>query len=338
MREQGRESRSQRRSSDRAEQPAASLCKTSISGILNINKPPGMTSHDVVQRIRRASGQRRVGHAGTLDPMATGVLLVCLGKATRVTEYLTNSRKRYRARAVLGITTDTYDQEGEITSQYACPDLKVDDLEAILRQFTGHIQQIPPMYSAVKVGGRPLYHLARRGVIVERKARSVEIHDIELLDWSPPELFFEVECSKGTYIRSLAHDLGQSLGCGAYLVELVRLSSGSFRLEDAVALEVAEGSLSNGSWRQLLRPLDAALLAFPAVTLGWDEARLVGHGRQLRLPKGIEGRLCRAYDPEGELVALLRPGDEPEVWRPHKVFRPAPSPARGGAGQGIAGS
>ena len=337
MKEQGKESRSQRRSSKPPE-PAGSLLKTSISGILNINKPSGMTSHDVVQCIRRTAGQRRVGHAGTLDPMATGVLLVCLGKATRVAEYLTNSRKRYRARAVLGVTTDTYDQEGKITSQNPCPDLKADDLEAILQQFTGHIQQIPPMYSAVKVGGRPLYHLARRGVSVERKARSVEIHDIRLLDWSPPELFFEVECSKGTYIRSLAHDLGQSLGCGAYLVELVRLSSGAFRLEDAVSLEVAESSFTNGSWRQLLHPLDAALLAFQAVTLGWDEARLVGHGRQIRLPKGIEGRLCRAYDPEGDLVALLRPGDEPEVWRPHKVFRPVPSPARDDAGQGMSGS
>jgi len=337
VKEQGRESRAQRQSSERLE-PAGSLRKTSISGILSINKPLGMTSHDVVQRIRRASGQRRVGHAGTLDPMATGVLLVCLGKATRVTEYLTNSRKRYRARAVLGVTTDTYDQEGKVTSQKPCPALKAGDLETVLRQFTGRIQQVPPMYSAVKVGGRPLYRLARRGVTVERKARSVEIHDMRLLDWSPPELFFEVECSKGTYIRSLAHDLGQSLGCGAYLVELVRLSSGSFKLEDAVSLESAEVSLTNGSWRQLLHPLDAALLAFQAVTLGWDEARLVGHGRQLRLPKGIDGRLCRAYDPEGELVALLRPGDEPEVWRPHKVFRPVPSPARDGAGRGMSGS
>lgn len=311
--------------------------KVRISGILNINKPPRLTSHDVVHRIRRAAKQRRVGHAGTLDPMATGVLLVCLGNATRVTEYLVEGRKRYRARVVLGIATDTYDREGKVTSQGSCPDLDATDLNVALQRFAGHIQQVPPMYSAVKVAGRPLYRLARRGVTVERKARPVEIQEIQLLDWSPPEALFEVECSKGTYIRSLAHDLGQSLGCGACLTELVRLASGSFRLEDAAPLEVAEGSFADGSWRQLLHPLDAALLALPAVTLGREETLHVGHGREIRLPSKIEGRLCRAYDPAGELVALLRPGEEPGVWQPHKVFRPSPPLADHRVSQGVSG-
>ena len=334
MKGQGGVGEARRESSERPE-PTDSLRKTSISGILNINKPLQLTSHDVVRRIRRASGQRRVGHAGTLDPMATGVLLVCLGKATRVAEYLADAHKRYRARAVLGITTDTYDQEGKVASQEPCPQLEAADLQAALQRFTGRIQQIPPMYSAVKMGGRPLYRLARRGVTVERKPRSVEIQGIELLEWAPPALLFEVECSKGTYIRSLAHDLGQSLGCGAYLSELVRLSSGPFSVEDALPLEVAESSFTDGSWHQLLHPLDAALLAFPAVTLGRDEAQQVGHGRKIRLPSGVEGQLCRAYGPEGELVALLRPGEEPDIWRPHKVFHPAPSPSSLRASPGI---
>ena len=185
------------------------------------------------------------------------------------------------------------------------------------------------MYSAVKVGGRPLYDLARRGMTVERAARPVEIHSLELLDWSPPEALFEVECSKGTYIRSLAHDLGQRLGCGAYLAELVRLSSGTFCLEDAVSLEAAESSFTDGSWRQLLHPLESALLSFPAVTLDRDQARLVSNGGRVRLAAKVDGPLCRAHGPNGELVALLRPSGEPDLWRPHKVFRPAQaSPGR----------
>ncbi len=336
MKGQGGVDKARRGSSERPE-PTDSLRKTSISGFLNINKPLQLTSHDVVHRIRRASGQRRVGHAGTLDPMATGVLLVCLGKATRVAEYLADGHKRYRARAVLGITTDTYDQEGKVASQEPCPQLEAADLQAALQRFTGRIQQIPPMYSAVKMGGRPLYRLARRGVTVERKPRSVEIQGIELLEWAPPALLFEVECSKGTYIRSLAHDLGQSLGCGAYLAELVRLSSGSFSLEDAIPLEVAESSFIDGSWRQLLHPLDEALLTLPAVTLKQDEAQRVGHGRKIRLPRRVEGRLCRVYGPEGELVALLRRGEEADIWQPHKVFRPTSLPADRKASQGSSG-
>jgi len=323
MREQENADKVRRRSGGHPE-PRGSLGKTGISGILNIDKPPHVTSHDVVQRIRRASGQRRVGHAGTLDPLATGVLLVCLGKATRVAEYLVAGRKRYRARAVLGVATDTYDREGTITSQVPCPGFGVSDLESALDGFKGRIEQLPPMYSAVKVGGRPLYQLARRGISVERKARSIEIYEICLVEVALPEIVFEVRCSRGTYVRSLAHDLGQALGCGAHLAELARLSSGSFRLDDAVSLEVAEREFAAGSWCHLLHRLDEALLAFPAATLTMEDARSVGHGRRVRLSAAVEGSLCRAYGPEGELVALLRRENGAGFWRPHKVFRPSP--------------
>ena len=211
-----------------------------LSGILNVDKPPGMTSHDVVDAIRRVSGQRRVGHAGTLDPMATGVLLVCLGQGTRVAEYLMGGRKRYRASVVLGSTTDTYDAEGEVTSSGGLADFQRAEIETALAGFLGPIEQVPPIYSALKQGGEPLHRRARRGEVVEVRPRPVVIDEIRLLDWESPVVIFEVACSPGTYVRSLAHDLGQRLGSGAYLGSLVRLASGRFALEDATSLERLE--------------------------------------------------------------------------------------------------
>jgi tRNA pseudouridine55 synthase len=308
-----------------------------ISGILNIDKPPGMTSHDVVARIRRASGQRRVGHAGTLDPSATGVLLVCIGKATRVTEYLVNDHKRYRAKVHLGITTDTYDSEGTVISEKDYSDLEASDVASALQSFVGRVQQVPPMYSAVKVRGRRLYRLARQGISVKRDPRWIEIHEIVLLNWSPPSALFEVECSKGTYVRSLANDLGIMLGCGAHLEELVRLSSGPFDLRDAVPLERAERSFDDGSWRQLLLPSDTALLGFPAVNLGPDATRRVANGLQIAISVETEQQLLRAYDSFGDFVALLQPGTKPGSWRPRKVFKEWGLPSDTQAGGSLTG-
>jgi len=301
-----------------------------ISGILNIDKPRGLTSHDVVNRLRRAAGQRRVGHAGTLDPMATGVLLICLGQATRVAEYLMNAPKRYRARVMLGIATDTYDAEGTPISEQPCPPFTRQQLEDHLHRFLGVIEQVPPMYSAVKVGGQPLYRLARRGVTVERKPRRVEIYAIELLSWDPPFLQFIVECSPGTYIRSIAHDLGRVLGCGAHLTDLTRLASGKFRLEDAHPLEAVEAAFAAGEWRRIVHPLDEALAHFPAVTLDEEKAKRVRHGQPVELAQVSPDRtsqegsttapLCRVYSPEGTLLALLYQKDGSNQWWPRKVF------------------
>jgi tRNA pseudouridine55 synthase len=294
--------------------PNGELC-----GIVNINKPIGLTSHDVVNRVRRMTGQRKVGHAGTLDPAATGVLLLCLGRATRVVEHLTASDKTYRARIRLGISTDTYDVEGEITSQSATHGVTRPQVERELGSWVGSLEQIPPMYSAVKHNGTPLYRLARRGQTVARRARKVQIWAAKLLEWAPPELEVEVRCSKGTYIRSLAHDLGQHLGCGAHLVGLTRMASGDFRVEQAVSLEELEQACAENNVARLLQPLDSALQAFPAITVDQPTARKITLGQRVQLSAAPGARMCRAYAGDGRLLALLRYDDDRQ-WRPDKVF------------------
>jgi tRNA pseudouridine55 synthase len=287
-----------------------------MDGILNLDKPPGLTSHDVVDRVRAVAGQRRVGHAGTLDPMATGVLLVCLGRATRVAEYLMASSKTYRAHVRLGVATDTYDAEGTVVEERP---VEVDRaaVEAALDRFRGSILQVPPMYSAVKHRGKRLYQLARQGVTVEREPRPVEIYRLELLEWRPPDLVLEVSCSPGTYIRSLAHDLGQVLGCGAHLAGLVRLASGDFRLEEAVGLE----ELTRERLPSLLLPLDAALRSYPALHLDEEGALAVRSGRGVKGPEPEgEAGLARAYGPDGVFLAVMEYRPDRGVWHPRKVF------------------
>jgi tRNA pseudouridine55 synthase len=260
-----------------------------LSGILNVDKPPGMTSHDVVDVVRRVAGQRKVGHAGTLDPMATGVLLVCLGQATRVAEYLMAGRKQYQATITLGITTNTYDADGQIVDCGQVADFGRAEIEATLCNFVGSIEQVPPMYSAIKRDGQPLYKLARQGQEVEREPRPVEIDEITLLDWTAPSLVVRVTCSPGTYMRSLAHDLGQQLGCGAYLAALIRLRSGQFALEQAVSLERLQEAFQHGQEAQYLLPLDEALLSWPAMIVGADDARRIVQGQAVcgELPEPI---------------------------------------------------
>ena len=296
--------------------------KEPLSGILNVDKPAGMTSHDVVDVVRRISGQRKVGHAGTLDPMATGVLLLCLGQATRVAEYLVAGRKRYRATIVLGMTTDTYDVDGEMASSGGRTDFSREEVDAGLAAFSGHIEQVPPMYSALKRDGQPLYKLARRGKTVEREPRPVVIYETTLLDWEEPSLIVEVVCSSGTYIRSLAHDLGQRLGGGAYLASLVRLSSGSFELEDAVSLARLEEAFQHGQESAYLIPSDEALLDWPAMVVGVDEVRRIVHGQPLpgEQPAAAEMRLCRAYSVHGDFLAIMAYEPERGWWQPKKVF------------------
>lgn len=295
-----------------------------LSGILNVDKPAGMTSHDVVDVVRRLAGQRKVGHAGTLDPMATGVLLVCLGQATRVAEFLVAGRKRYRATIILGATTDTYDADGEIVASGGRTDFSQQGIDGALAKFVGQIDQVPPVYSALKRDGQPLYKLARRGEAVELEPRQVEIDEIVLLDWTPPSLIIEVACSPGTYIRSLAHDLGQELGAGAYLASLVRLSSGRFSLAEAVSLERLEEVFQYGQEGTYLLPTDEALLHLPAMVLGAEDARRIVQGQTLRRdPPGTDdGMLCRAYSLDGDFLAIMAFRTETGLWQPKKVFSP----------------
>lgn len=302
------------------------------SGILNVNKDPGLTSFQVVALVRRGSGHRRVGHAGTLDPAATGVLLVCLGQAVRVSEYLMAMPKVYRARVVLGTATDTYDAEGAVTMQSPVSGLTREVVEEALRGFVGEVQQAPPPFSAVKVGGEPAYRLARRGRGVRPAPRTVRIGRIQVLAFEPPLVEIEVECGRGTYIRSLAHDLGQVLGCGAHLGTLVRTRIGPFGIDDSLSCAELRRALADGTWRQHLVPLDRALIGLPAVTLEMAEEQDVRHGQPVRIsgsrlapaPGSSMAKECRAYAEDGGLVAILAYDPVAGLWRPRKVFAPEP--------------
>lgn len=299
-------------------------------GILNVDKPLGETSHDVVERVRELTGVRRVGHAGTLDPLATGVLLVCVGRpATRVAEFLMDRPKTYRAEARLGLTTDTFDAEGRIVAESPI-EVGQDQVEEALSRFRGSIEQLPPMYSAVKHKGKPLYRLARQGIEVERASRRVEVYRLELVEWEPPDCTLEMRCSAGTYVRVLVHELGQALGCGAYVTGLTRLASGSFRLEHAVSLDRFAHMAREGRWPQLLLPIDDALAdQFPALPLDEDAARRLCSGQVLQRggTEAEDGVWVRVYGPEGRFLALASYDAGDEVWRPRKVFvSPYPGP------------
>ncbi len=292
------------------------MSTTEPFGFLNIDKPLGMTSHDVVARIRRVFHTKRVGHAGTLDPLATGVLVVCLGAATRLSEYVMDSTKRYTARVRLGATTETYDAEGMIVEQGDASAVSRADVEQALASFTGEIDQLPPMFSAVKQGGRKLYQLARAGETVERAPRRVTIYSLAVTDWSPPEFTLLVACSAGTYIRSLAHDLGQTLGVGAYLAGLVRTASGGFALDDAVPLDRL---LETDSPEQFLIAPAAALRDRPSILLDSSQADAIRHGRAIE-GADADGAVTFAYLPDDRLAAVLHA--EGGSWKPQKVFIP----------------
>ena len=308
-----------------------------MDGILNINKPSGITSFGVVALVRRLSGERRVGHAGTLDPAATGVLPVCLGQGTRVIEYLVDTTKSYRAEIELGVTTDTYDAEGKVTGQADHSGISRAQLDSALDSFRGQIEQVPPIYSALKHQGKPLYEMARAGLNVELKSRPVTIHKLELIDFQLPAVTIEVVCSKGTYIRSIAHDLGQILGCGAHLKSLIRLRCGIFDIKDAVSMPQLEEVFRDGRWQQFIYPIDSVLSDLPSVEVSDDEAKNIRNGRALLLERGRIGAVsnnlppsisdeasvqkqCRAYNVDGSFLAVLRFNPEDGQWYPQKVF------------------
>jgi tRNA pseudouridine55 synthase len=289
-------------------------------GLLNVNKPSGPTSHDIVAGIRRGTGERRVGHAGTLDPLAQGVLVLALGPATRLLEYLAASSKTYLADVTLGITTDTYDAEGEITGQQPVPPgLNREQVDAVLAAFRGEIEQVPPVYSAIKVGGTSAHARARAGEDVQLYPRPVSIYDLQVTAFEPPKLSLSVTCSPGTYIRSLAHDLGQALHCGAMLSGLARTASGRFLLEDAVDWETLHRAFETGTWRQYLLPADLALDGTPRVILDQAGVEHVRRGRPIPAT-GVSDGLGRAYLPDGRFVAVLSGNPQHGVWQPKKVF------------------
>ncbi len=285
-----------------------------LAGLLNIDKPAGITSHDVVSRVRRAARMRRVGHAGTLDPLATGVLLVCLGRATRLVEYLTGRPKTYEAAIRLGQTTDTYDAEGAVTAERPVAFTEA-DLARALARFRGEIEQVPPMYSAVKQGGQPLYKLARQGKEVARPPRRVTIYQLDVLDWRPPLLSLRIVCSKGTYIRSLAHDLGEALGSGGHVAALRRTAVGGFTLDTAAPLDV----LTPDNLENYLRPPDTAVSHLPRLDLPEAEANRLLMGQTVpRRPEQPAAGLARAYGADGRFIGVARVNGT--MWQAVKMF------------------
>lgn len=299
--------------------------KNAISGALVIDKPVGMTSHDVVQAIRNGTGLRRAGHTGTLDPRASGVLVILVGPAVRLSEYVSASDKRYQAIIRLGGTTDTYDAEGKFTPTKDAANVTEAEFEDALKTFVGEIEQTPPPYSAVKVQGRKAYEMARKGEEVELEPRTITVHHLEVLEWTPPEVVIDVHCSSGTYVRSLANDLGKKLGCGAYLVGLRRTKSGKFTLRDAVPLRKLQEAFTAGNWYQYLIPAADALGDWYAVELSPDEVEAVRHGHRVKAkPADISQEKVRGVSTQGELVALMvqmeNPEDGSKEWQPKKVF------------------
>jgi tRNA pseudouridine55 synthase len=294
-----------------------------MDGIFNVNKAPNMTSHDVVARVRRLVQQKRVGHAGTLDPAATGVLPICLGLATRVAEYLSESGKAYRATIRFGCETDTYDADGRILRE-APVTLVEDDIRRALPTFLGPQLQVPPLYSAIKRGGQPLYKLARAGGEVEPPPpRTVTIYSLEIVSYHVPDLVLDIECSKGTYIRSLAYDLGRNLGPGAHLATLIRTRSGPFTLSQSLSLEELAQALTDGSWESYLYAPDEALLDFDAAIVGERNEWRIQHGLDLVFPLTVghnTSDLLRTYALDGRFLGILRRDDEPGRWQPHKVL------------------
>ncbi|MGB9799488.1 MAG: tRNA pseudouridine(55) synthase TruB [Thermanaerothrix sp.] len=292
--------------------------KNAISGVLVVDKPVGLTSHDVVQIIRKGTNIRRAGHTGTLDPRASGVLVVLIGPAVRLSEYVSASDKRYQAVIRLGEATDTYDSEGRVVSTSPVNITEEQFVEA-LQQFVGEIEQVPPPYSAVKVQGRRAYEMAREGEEVDLQPRKIKVYSLELLEWAPPEAVIDIHCSSGTYIRSLANDLGRVLGCGAHLVGLRRTRSGRFTLRDAVPLRKLREAFENGTWYQYLIPAAEALADWPAVELDHEQVELIRHGHRIPGQPGI-GKMVRAINEQGELVALLEYDENTHEWQPKKVF------------------
>lgn len=302
-----------------------------MNGLLLIDKPAGVTSFDVVRQVRRCCKTRRVGHAGTLDPFATGVLPVAVGQTTRLVEYLMDGDKEYLATMRLGVTTDTQDLEGQVLEERPWQQVTLPALEEVVKKFTGTIQQVPPMYSAIKQNGQPLYKLARKGVEVERKAREVRIDDIEICSFEPPEVTILVSCGKGTYIRTLAQDIGEELGCGAHLVKLRRTRCSQFAEESCISLSALQERAEQGEPIPLVSPADT-LARWPGLQVAGDSLSRLKDGVAPAVADLPDADALQADDRvrllDGErLVALARYtpggfGKRPGDFEILKVFPP----------------
>lgn len=302
----------------------------STDGILVVNKPAGMTSHDVILKVRRLLGIKKIGHTGTLDPDVVGVLPLCIGRGTKLVEYLQEQPKTYIAEWTAGIATDTEDASGNIIAQIENVQLDFLELIKVFNSFVGRYEQTPPMYSAVKIGGKKLYELARTGEVVERPKRTVEIYQLEILetnlDQKHPSVKFKVRCSKGTYIRTLCVDLGHALNVPAHMSDLIRIESAGFDLKNAYSLEEIEKAVYDKEWEKLLIPIDHALTNYPGVTVPEYMVTKIQNGRPILprfpLPSEIqENELVRIISPDGKLLAIHKVIKSDEIWsKPEKIL------------------
>ena len=298
------------------------------SGFLNVDKPPGWTSSDVVAKLRSVFELRKrgikIGHGGTLDPMATGVLPICIGSATRLSSFVHSSDKTYLMSAQLGETTDTYDSEGKVTSRNDISNVTLIDVKSAMSSFRGEIDQIPPMYSAIKREGQPLYKLARRGKTIAREPRRVFVRSLELLVWNPPNLKLRIECGTGFYVRSMTHDIGEYLGCGAHLTALRREKAGVFDISDSIDLGTLVAAKCRDSWTHSLLKPDHVLKHLGAIVLDstWTDAFL--HGREIREATDAltqtEEPLLRVYASDGRFLGLAQTDNIQSMLRPKIVF------------------
>lgn len=306
------------------------------NGIINIYKEAGFTSHDVVAKLRGILGQKKIGHTGTLDPEAVGVLPVCLGKGTKVCDLLTDKDKTYEAVIRFGVVTDTQDMTGQVLrSCDAC--VKEEELLKAMSQFEGEYEQVPPMYSALKVGGKKLYELAREGKTIERKARKVFIYELTLLSIAEDgkSAAMRVHCSKGTYIRTLCEDIGEILGCGAAMEKLTRTQVGVFAIEDARTLDQVSELVKAGEAESLIRPVDSLFTAWPAVMVKKDAEKLLFNGNPMKkgclvmakedadLPMADilkEGQPVRVYDSDGRFCAVYTYDQQRAMFKNEKMF------------------
>lgn len=297
-----------------------------INGVLNIYKEKGYTSHDVVAKLRGITRQKKIGHTGTLDPDAEGVLPVCLGKATKLCDMLTDKNKTYEAVLLLGITTDTQDISGKILEEKETKHLSEKEVLDCIHGYIGEYEQLPPMYSALKVNGKKLYELAREGIEVERKRRNVTIYDIHVEEMELPRVRMTVRCSKGTYIRTLCHDIGAALGTGGCMESLLRTQVGRFELKDSLKLEEVEALVRKGELERALIPIDAMFCENPAVYIKPEYAALAYNGNAFQI-KCIEnpvefsdGVPVRVYDMEKQFIGIYRYTAESRMFRVEKMF------------------
>jgi tRNA pseudouridine55 synthase len=276
-----------------------------MNGIIIIDKPLGRTSHDMVYEMRKVTGIKKIGHTGTLDPMATGVLPVCIGSATKMADMLTLSDKSYIAELVLGRTTDTQDADGKVLTECEV-NCSEEEIRCAVNSFVGEIEQVPPMYSAIKQNGKKLYELARQGIEVERKPRKVTINSIDILEINGERVKIDVSCSKGTYIRTLCEDIGKKLGAGAYMNTLRRTRTGQFTIEESHTLSEIKELKENGGIESIIIPADRMFEEYPSVTLNPKQVKSVTNGVAMTYREGQEGQTYRVYDNENKFLCISR--------------------------------